>query len=420
VAILSHSLPSWRRLLLELTVAILAAGVVVEGLSLCWPAPRLRLILDGAGGISPDEFTADSQKLLGTSHTWDGRERIVWDVNTGQVLTRIPREAAGDCGFTPDGGLGRQVMDLKAVQRRDDSGLGRHTGMFVRREVTTGQDATTPVKGLNLAAAMAFAPDAGSLMSQDAEGRLKVYELATGNGRVLPTEALRDVWLVGARFSPDGRTLGAGLSDGTLRFWDLAAGAPAKTFRVGPEKGLFRMQLRSDLQRVLTSESVEETAATGTSAVRRQLWSVSGSGATAVVQLQADLGSDVVSAAFTAIGEVVTVARVPRRGRPGPVAEDSDLEVRNVDSGVVVAVIPASGNAALVSPDGRRLAVENKEGRIELWDLPPRKPVSLVVALAITAGLLGQAWAWWLLRGSNRPAQREETGSIVLIEEPAD
>jgi WD40 repeat protein len=70
------------------------------------------------------------------------------------------------------------------------------------------------------------------------------------------------------------------------------------------------------------------------------------------------------------------------------------LQVIDVESGNVVATFPASSDVIALSPDGRTAAVVDNDG-ITIWDLPPRKPGGIVLALMIAeVSLLIARTAW--------------------------
>src|SRR5439155_13790680 len=81
----------------------------------------------------------------------------------------------------------------------------------------------------------AMSPDDRWVASYDEANQLIVSDLRTGKQILrLPAEGVR-VWTW--RFSPDGKRLAAGLSDGRLAIWDLA--------QVGVELAAFGMALPS-------------------------------------------------------------------------------------------------------------------------------------------------------------------------------
>jgi hypothetical protein len=60
------------------------------------------------------------------------------------------------------------------------------------------------------------------------------------------------------------------------------------------------------------------------------------------------------------------------------------------------AVLTLRGTSPIqISPDGRRLTMMSEDG-IRIWDLPPRRPVGLLLGLAAVPALLFTALVWWL------------------------
>ncbi len=79
--------------------------------------------------------------------------------------------------------------------------------------------------------------------------------------------------------------------------------------------------------------------------------------------------------------------------------------VWDVKSGTELAALPGCAGC-LLSPDGRALATTDMKGTVRLWDVPPRRPLPLILALttASWAALVGLALLLGRWRRSRRPA----------------
>jgi WD40 repeat protein len=69
---------------------------------------------------------------------------------------------------------------------------------------------------------VAFSPDGLRFAIGDAEGRLKLWEVSTGE--LLMQREAHIGWIWSLAFSPDGQTLATGSSDRTIRLWDVKTG----------------------------------------------------------------------------------------------------------------------------------------------------------------------------------------------------
>jgi WD40 repeat protein len=70
------------------------------------------------------------------------------------------------------------------------------------------------------------------------------------------------------------------------------------------------------------------------------------------------------------------------------------LTIRDTRTGKPVAVIEDSGRHHLPTPKGDRFALLSDHG-IQIWDLPPRRPVGLLSLLAAVPTLLFTVLLWW-------------------------
>jgi hypothetical protein len=81
----------------------------------------------------------------------------------------------------------------------------------------------------------------------------------------------------------------------------------------------------------------------------------------------------------------------------------ADLLIRESESGKVISTIPTTPvSGAIVSPDQETLVVihgmHTDYRVIQIWDLPPRRPMLLFLALAALPTLLFTAVVWWRIR----------------------
>jgi WD40 repeat protein len=153
-------------------------------------------------------------------------------------------------------------------------------------------------------------------------------------------------------FTPNGRFLASGMADGTLHFWNRSTG---KDSQMRGYDGKVELVGFSDNSRWLAS-------CTGNEVV---LWDFSGKGPEGTRPLVLSGHTDRVSAfAWQSGGEhLVTGGRDWRLNlwRPGKASQPLDVQLLSSDI-----------TAARWSPDGKRLAIGERGGRVSLFDLVPR------------------------------------------------
>jgi WD40 repeat protein len=72
--------------------------------------------------------------------------------------------------------------------------------------------------------------------------------------------------------------------------------------------------------------------------------------------------------------------------------ERSQSQLWDIRTGTCLATF--DGNASF-APDGSSLLLVTDKGRIELWDLPLRRPLKYAVAICLSAVLVGAVLVWW-------------------------
>ena len=343
-------------------VASLAAAGLLGWVTLRpwgWPP---RAVLRGEGRILPLGFTPDG-KVLATSGTqgitpWNsatGRPGACWD-HSGEGLTI--KGAFSPDGHTfvalhSDGAIAlRDATDGGSIWRLPTAHRGAYAILFstdgrqVRAVLGTGGSTAGEVIDIDATAGRVLArrafavpgPLGGSAVSPD--GRL-LAKAAPGTSSVTLWDLDADreqagllVPVIGPTissvgFSPDGSTLGVGLSDGSIELWDLATLKVRATVR-GHGDGVNSVGLQfSPRGKVLASWG----APSQRTSLLRSL--------------------------FQAVGLVT------RQGRE----RGFEVVVLDLATGKRVGLVNAAAHPCF-SPDGRTLAVLDTSFAVELFDVP--------------------------------------------------
>lgn len=193
--------------------------------------------------------------------------------------------------------------------------------------------------------AIAYSPDGRRLATGQADGRLRIWDAATGEELLsLPAH---EEFMLSVSYSADGRRLATSAWDGTARVWDAATGT-----------------LILD-----ASDQTEGWARAALDPAGARLALASDSGLLAVVEVatgamllrQPDYGLPVNQAIFSPDGRWLAAAL----GNGG-------VQLWDVEAGAIVRDLPAhdDGVSSLAfSPDGERLATGSYDATARVWDL---------------------------------------------------
>ena len=342
-----------------------------DGVARLWDAATGTLLhtLEGAGGVHATVFFTDDTHVLTNSNegVW------LWDAISGTRVRQLSSESGTSMAINRAAGL--------VALGGGDLLLLNLTGTAPLRKISGGLG---PVWSL------AFSADGSKLVSGDNDGKVVIYEIATGTA-LHTMQARANVWAVA--FSPDASLVAAGSQGGGPELWRASTGETAGQVdneavvyglafepdgsalaAVGEDQSI---RIWSPAERTLIKSLSGPPAIVGILAASRDsrfLYTADEQGWARVWDLRA--GSVVVQttgraghpqgAAFSADGEVMVAAA----------SDERSVEVWSIPARTRRATIRATGTQPLsstISPDGGTIVTGDEEGTVRVWDVRSRR-----------------------------------------------
>jgi WD40 repeat protein len=310
---------------------------------------RLGRPLELGAPLSPEsviQFSRDGKTVLTLpSRVWGSPQ--LWDARTGEAIGKRPQRLPSDTlAGNPDSRVLIASRDSYVVQAWDPK---------------TGRTLTGPCPPSPTASARAFSPDGKRVLVWEANGTVRLYELAANRptGKPLALPASTAGWVAGT-FSPDGRRL---VTSGTAerpQLWDTLTGE-----RIGD-----LATTAADMSGTFSPDG--EVVATIENSGECRLWSA----ATGAPLAQFPVPEPITSVHF-APGRTALLARGARQGWL------IDLNTRRVigEPLELAEKTPLGFDTLAFDSGGRWLLGEGREKGAQLWSVPTARPVGAPLAL---------------------------------------
>jgi WD40 repeat protein/tRNA A-37 threonylcarbamoyl transferase component Bud32 len=280
-------------------------------------------------------FSPDGRRLASCERApGDARTPIevkIWDLASGQPTLSIKKYHGSVFGIalSPDG---RQIA------------VGADEATVRLWDTATGKQSLALTGHQGGVRRLAFHPRGMELASASWDGTVKVWDLIEGTVRLSLNHKPDATALA---YSRDGKLLVSGGSDRRVRVWDTETGE-AK-ISITPHPSTVRSVAVSPDSRLLASGSEDGTVKVWD--LKKQQEVFSWSGATGAV-----FSPD--GAYLSLMCQDQVVLRTLPEGAEAVRFQEHDEAIQ----------------ALSFSPDGRRLASAGWEGKVKIWDVPPRKP----------------------------------------------
>jgi RNA polymerase sigma factor (sigma-70 family) len=359
-----------RALLLTVSLACAAAGVLHQGATADVPAPPAAADKDAAtapdarqtrsdryGDLLPDfarmrlgtvrfrhgstvtgvAFAPDGKTLFSCSY--DKTLRL-WDLATGRELRRFPPLHGSAYGLSV-------AADGKLVAVNDG-------GTAYLADLATGQLTQPKLQPLEIHTCVALSPDgrtlaAGCVNMVAATNPVRLWDVATGKPLHECAGHAGDVKHI--VFAPDGKMLATGGGDQTVRLWDVSTGKEA--LRLEGKGGVLALAFSGDGQIV----------ASGGQDGKLRLWEVASG------KLLHELGAH--------YSDVSSIAFCPDRKIVASAGGGDAIYFWDVTTGKELRKVLGNASGIAFSPDGTTLAWGGHECTIRIWDVSTGKERTL-------------------------------------------
>jgi WD40 repeat protein len=276
----------------------------------------------------------------------------------------------------------------------------------------TGQEIRTLKGPVGDVTSVAFSPDGKRLASASRDGKVKLWNAATGQ-EIRPLKGhTGPVWSV--VFSPDGQRLASagGESDkpGEVKVWDAGTGKETHTLK-GHTGPVVSVAFSPDGKRIASASS-DETVRMWDAAAGQQTLTFKGHG-NRISSVAYSPDGRILGSAQYLVG-VTSVAFSPDGKRLASASADG-VEVWDTATGQVIRTLKGHASAVTsvaFSPDGQRIASANLDGTVKVWDAATGQ--EMLTLKGHTAGLISVAFSpdgKWLASASADGVKVWEAGT---------
>jgi WD40 repeat protein/serine/threonine protein kinase len=296
-------------------------------------------------------FSGDGQTLI-TYTSGPENQVALWRVRTRTKLVSYPTSAFDETTRTRGGTLLVAAHDLSFAAVAPDSTIHLI-------DLSSGKERWSTNAADECVRTLALSPD-GKILASGAgfvESAIRLWEVATGK-EIARLQGHRR-WVSDLVFWPDGKTLASASGDQTIRLWDLTdlGQVPSPGVLRGHKLEVWRLALLPDNKTLVSGSKDGSVLVWNTAALRPERTGVRLPANLATWRFAPDSKS------------VLTLDREGRVARWKGIDFEEKQPLMEIGTNFYYASFRYS---ALISQDGRFLAVGSANGTISLWDLHDR------------------------------------------------
>lgn len=354
-------------------------------------ASRARVADLGGYGTGRELAVAPDGNLIafGATNTLGAPVIKIWSFDSNSTIATVPDMGdAGSIAFSPDGAMLAIYTSSHGVQ------------LWSAKEDQTSRLCQTVGRGGGYQGVVTFSPDGKSLAVGDTDGQIRIIELATKKQKLM-FDASAD-GITALAFSPDGALLasGSGYSEKEIRLWDVSAGKHAGDI-LGHTSWITALVFTPD-GRKLVSASGDQTIRIWEIATRRETDLLRGHESEIYTLNLTKNGNMAISGSKDGEARIWDLTGV-RGTRAYSIAAKPVRLIRFSPNSGTLASVNLDGSVSLWDPKtlaetddlrelgknnwalafsnaGERIVLSDLSGRLKIWDLISRKELTNFVA----------------------------------------
>ena len=270
-------------------------------------------------------FSPDGEKIASGS---SDRKIIIWDVNTGQIITKLNSGMVYSLAYSPDGKTLASIGSSLVIWD-----LASETPKFIMD---------------HYGFSVAYSPDGKSIVSGGGDTEIKIWD--TSDGSLLRTLLGHTGRVLTVAYSPDNGTIASGSSDQTIKLWDFSSGT-LKTTLNGHNDLVFSVNFSKDGS-TLTSCSYDKKII---------IWDLSD-----YTQIRTLLGHTFY---------ILSVAYSPDGNTLASGCFDNSVNVWDAETAIIQDTLLGHSKPVYTvtfSPNGKIIASGSADSTIKLWKFVPK------------------------------------------------